>query len=99
MYEDEIHQIECRWVQSRDLSPIASSFSAHSDLPQRWFNRLRSVVWPTQPNPASGAPEGSVAYLMLENQMTALVWRQWTIDELSFVDSSGRRPLVTRILI
>ena len=99
MYEDEIHQIECRWVQSRDLSPIASSFSAHSDLPQRWFNRLRSVVWPTQPNPASGAPEGSVAYLMLENRMAALVWRQWTIDALSLGDSSGRRPLVTRILI
>ncbi len=99
MYEDEVHQIECRWVQSRDLSPIASSFPAHSDLPQRWFDLLRSAVWPTRPNPASGAPEGSVVYLMLENQMAALVWRQWTIDALSIGESSGRRPMATRILI
>ena len=99
MYEDEIHQIECRWVQSRDLSPIASSYPTHSDLPQRWFNVLRAVVWPEQPNAASGAPESSVAYLMLENRMAALLWRQWTIDAVSLGESGGRRPLVTRILI
>jgi hypothetical protein len=97
MYEDEVHQIECRWVPSRDHSPIATSFPG--DLAQQWFDLLRGVVWPHQPNPASGVPESSVVYLMLENRMAALVWRQWAIDAISLEGTGGRRPLVTRILV
>lgn len=97
MYEDEVNQIECRWVPSRDLSPIATSFSG--DLAEQWFNLLRGMVWPTRPNPASGAPEGSVVYLMLDNRMAALVWRQWAIDAIALSGTGGRRPLVTRILV
>jgi hypothetical protein len=97
MYEDEVHQIECRWAPSRDFSPIATSFPG--DLAEQWFNLLRGVVWPTRPDPASGAPEGSVVYLVLDNRMAALVWRQWTIDAISLGGTGGRRPLVTRILV
>lgn len=97
MFENEVHQIECRWVPSRDLSPIATSFDG--DLAEQWFNLLRGTVWPTRPDPASGAPEGSVVYLMLDNRMAALVWRQWMIDAISLGGTGGRRPLVTRILV
>jgi hypothetical protein len=100
MYEDEIHQIECRWVQGRDFSPVASSYPAHSDLAQQWFERLGGMAWPSQPGPASGAPVASVAYLMLD-QMAALMWRQWTIDAvpLDMSNTGSRRPLATRILV
>ena len=100
MYEDEIHQIECRWVQGRDFSPVASSYPPHSDLAQRWFERLGGMAWPPQPRPTSASPEASVAYLMLD-QMAALMWRQWTIDAIPLDMSStgSRRPLATRILV
>jgi hypothetical protein len=100
MYEDEIHQIECRWVQGRDFSPVASSYPGNSDFAKQWFDRLRDMAWPPQPGRASGAPVTSVAYLMLD-RMAALVWRQWTIDAIPLDTSStgSRRPLVTRILV
>src|SRR5438874_3488567 len=89
----DLHQIEYRHHQTRDLSPVASSMSRESVL--GWDARIRAWVR----HPHSEALSQSVCYQVFPNGAAALAWRYWDEEAAVRADGSRGRPLVSRVLI
>jgi hypothetical protein len=85
-----IHQIEYRWQQAKDMSPVASSMSPASH--RSWVQR----IGPWVRHPGVDAPTGSVRYERFGDKSAALAWRQ---RDRQAVGSGDGRPLVSRVLI
>jgi hypothetical protein len=93
--QPEIHQFECRWQPTADLSPVAAS-STH-DYILAWYERLARSIRPALPG--AGVPAASVRYEIFPDGTAALAWRQWSGDAIALQDDTDRRPLVARILV
>src|SRR5258708_13357184 len=89
----DLHQIEYRHHQTRDLSPVASSMSRESVL--GWDARIRAWVR----HPHSESLSESVCYQVFPNGAAALAWRYWDKQAAVRADGSHGRPLVSRVLI
>ena len=89
----DIHQIEYRWHQTRDLSPVASSMSQEST--RGWDSRIRA--WVRHPN--VDEPSESVCYQILPNEAAALAWRYRDRQAAERGDGTRGRPLVSRVLV
>jgi hypothetical protein len=89
---DIIHQIEYRWHDRRDLSPVASTMSQESL--RGWDSLIRA--WVRHPH-ADGLPE-SVCYQVLPNGRAALAWRYEDWQAAEREDGTWGRPLVSRVL-
>jgi hypothetical protein len=89
----DLHQIEYRHHQTRDLSPVASSMSRESVL--GWDARIRAWVR----HPHSEALSESVCYQVFPSGAAALAWRYWDSQAAVRADGSLGRPLVSRVLI
>jgi hypothetical protein len=89
----DIHQIEYRWHQTRDLSPVASSMSAEST--RGWDSRIRAWVR----HPSVDEPSESVCYQHLPNDAAALAWRYRDRQVAERAPGPPGRPLVSRVLI
>jgi hypothetical protein len=89
----DLHQIEYRHHQTRDLSPVASSMSRESVL--GWDARIRAWVR----HPHSEALSESVCYQVFPNGTAALAWRFWDKQAAVRADGSRGRPLVSRVLV
>ncbi|HET9898780.1 MAG TPA: hypothetical protein VFQ44_27985 [Streptosporangiaceae bacterium] len=93
-----LHQIEFRWQPDKDFSAIASSFDGQ-ELNRAWSARITGPGRPATPDPRSGVPERSVAYLNFPAGMAALVWRHYQRDARPLYRQAARQPLVARALI
>src|SRR6266700_2450418 len=89
----DLHQIEYRHHQSRDLSPVASSMSRESVL--GWDGRIRAWVR----HPLSETLSESACYQVFPNGAAALAWRYWDRQAAVRADGTHGRPLVSRVLI
>src|SRR5712691_5118286 len=89
----DLHQIEYRHHQTRDLSPVASSMSRESV--QGWDARIRAWVR----HPHSENLSQSACYQVFPNGMAALAWRYWDKQAAMRADGSRGRPLVSRVLV
>jgi hypothetical protein len=89
----EIHQIEYRWQQAKDMSAVASSMSPESA--RLWVQR----IGPWVRHPGVDAPKDSVRYAMFGNGAAALAWRQRDRQAVEFEDGRDGRPLVSRVLL
>jgi hypothetical protein len=90
--QDIIHQIEYRWHDRRDLSPIASTMSP--DSLRGWDSWIRT--WVRHPH-AEGLG-GSVCYQVQPNGRAALAWRYEDRQTAEGADGPRGRPLVSRVL-
>ncbi len=90
--QDIIHQIEYRWHDRRDLSPIASTMSP--DSLRGWDSWVRA--WVRHPH-ADGLGE-SVCYQVQPNGRAAIAWRYEDRQTAERADGSRGRPLVSRVL-
>lgn len=90
----DLHQIEYRHHQTRDLSPVASSMSSPDSL-RAWDSWIRA--WVRHPH-AEGLSE-SVCYQVLPNGQAALAWRYWDQRAAERADGTRGRPLVSRVLV
>jgi hypothetical protein len=89
----ELHQIEYRHHQTKDLSPVASSMSAESV--RQWDARIRTWVR----HPHADRLSESVCYQVLPNGQAALAWRYWDRRAAERADGTRGRPLVSRVLV
>ncbi len=89
---DSVHQIEYRWHDRRDLSPIASTMSA--DSLRGWDAWIRT--WVRHPH-VEGLGE-SVCYQVQPNGRAALAWRYEDWQAAEREDGTRGRPLVSRVL-
>jgi hypothetical protein len=89
----ELHQIEYRHHETKDLSPVASSMSAESR--RGWDSQIRP--WVRQPD-AAGLSE-SACYQLLANGQAALAWRYWDQRAVERGDGTRGRALVSRVLV
>jgi hypothetical protein len=89
----DLHQIEYRHHQTKDLSPVASSMSRESVL--GWDARIRAWVR----HPHSETLSQSVCYQVFPNGAAALAWRYWDERAAVRADGSRGRPLVSRVLV
>jgi hypothetical protein len=87
-----IHQIEYRWDDRRDLSPVASSMSQESL--RAWDTWIRGWVR----HPHADRLSESLCYQIQRNGRAALAWRyEWESAERE--DGTRGRPLVSRVLV
>jgi hypothetical protein len=89
---DIVHQIEYRWHERRDLSPVASTMSQESL--RVWDSLIRA--WVRHPH-TDGLRE-SVCYQILPNGRAALAWRYEDWQAAECEDGTRGRPLVSRVL-
>jgi hypothetical protein len=89
----DLHQIEYRHHQTKDLSPVASSMSTESL--RAWDSRVR--MWVRHPH-ADQLSE-SVCYQVLAAGQAALALRYWDQRAAERTDGSRGRPLVSRVLV
>jgi hypothetical protein len=89
----DLHQIEYRHHQTRDLSPVASSMSRESV--SGWDARIRAWVR----HPHSETLSESVCYQVYPNEKAAMAWRYWDSRAAVRADGSHGRPLVSRVLV
>src|SRR5258708_26862454 len=89
----DLHQIEYRHHQTRDLSPVASSMSRESVL--GWDARIRAWVR----HPHSELLAESVCYQVFPKRAAALAGRYWDKQAAVRAGGSHGRPLVCRVLI
>jgi hypothetical protein len=89
----DLHQIEYRHHQTRDLSPVASSMSRESV--SGWDARIRAWVR----HPHSDTLSESVCYQVYPNGAAAMAWRYWDSRVAVRADGSHGRPLVSRVLV
>ena len=89
----DLHQIEYRHHQTRDLSPVATSMPSPESL-RAWDSRIR--VWVRHPH-ADRLSE-SVCYQLLPNGQAAMAWRYWDQRAVERADGTRGRPLVSRVL-
>jgi hypothetical protein len=89
----DLHQIEYRHHQTRDLSPAATSMTSRESL-SGWDSRIRS--WVRHPH-ADNLPE-STCYQVFPNGQAALAWRYFDERAASREDGTRGRPLVSRVL-
>ena len=87
-----VHQIEYRWHDWRDLSPVASTMSQQSL--RGWDSKIRA--WVRHPH-VDGLQE-SVCYQLLPNGRAALAWRYEDWQAAKREDGMRGRPLVSRVL-
>ncbi|HEX4832665.1 MAG TPA: hypothetical protein VH478_16400 [Trebonia sp.] len=90
----DLHQIEYRHHQTRDLSPAASSMTSRESL-SAWDSRIRSWVR----HPHSDELSESACYQVFPNGQAALAWRFWDERAASRDDGSRGRPLVSRVVV
>lgn len=90
---DIIHQIEYRWHDRRDLSPIASTMSP--DSLRGWDSWIRT--WVRHPH-VEGLGE-SVCYQVQSSGRAALAWRYEDEQVADRADAARGRPLVSRVLV
>ncbi len=89
----DLHQIEYRHHQTKDLSPVASSMSTESL--RAWDSRIR--MWVRHPH-ADRLSE-SLCYQVLAAGQAALALRYWDQRAAERTDGSRGRPLVSRVLV
>jgi hypothetical protein len=89
----DLHQIEYRHHQTRDLSPAATSMTSRESL-SGWDSRIRA--WVRHPH-ADKLPE-SACYQVFPNGQAALAWRYFDERAASRGDGTRGRPLVSRVL-
>jgi len=89
----ELHQIEYRHHQMKDLSPVTSSMSAESV--RQWDARIRPWVR----HPHTDTLSESVCYQVFPNGQAALAWRYWDQRAAERADGTRGRPLVSRVLV
>ncbi|MCW2932291.1 MAG: hypothetical protein JWM19_3253 [Actinomycetia bacterium] len=89
----DLHQIEYRHHQTRDLSPVASSMSPESR--GGWNSLIRDWVR----HPHSERLSESVCYQVFSSGRAALAWRYWDQRAAERSDGSKGRPLVSRVLV
>jgi hypothetical protein len=89
---DIIHQIEYRWHDRRDLSPVATTMSPESL--RAWDSWIRTWVR----HPHVDRLEESVCYQVLPNGRAALAWRYEDWQAAERHDGRRGRPLVSRVL-
>jgi hypothetical protein len=89
----DLHQIEYRHHQTRDLSPSATSMTSRESL-SGWDSRIRA--WVRHPH-ADKLPE-SACYQVFPNGQAALAWRYFDERAASRQDGTRGRPLVSRVL-
>jgi hypothetical protein len=89
---DIVHQIEYRWHDTRDLSPIASTMSAESQ--RSWDSWIRT--WVRHPH-VDGLRE-SLCYQIHSNGRAALAWRYEGLTAAAREDSARGRALHSRVL-
>src|ERR1017187_9991507 len=90
----DLHQIEYRHHQTKDLSPVASSMSSAESL-RAWDSRIRAWVR----HPHADRLSESVCYQLLRNGQAALAWRYWDQRAAERADGTRGRPLVSRVLV
>jgi hypothetical protein len=90
----DLHQIEYRHHQTKDLSPVASSMSSAESL-RAWDSRIRAWVR----HPHADRLSESVCYQLLRNGQAALAWRYWDRRAAERADGTRGRPLVSRVLV
>jgi hypothetical protein len=90
----DLHQIEYRHHQRRDLYPIASSMSSAESL-QGWHSRIDAWVR----HPHNDRLSESVCYQVFPNGQAALAWRLWDQRAAERSDGTRGRPLVSRVLV
>jgi hypothetical protein len=96
-YDAAIHQIECRWRERIDLSPIASSLDKQDR--DAWFYKLKANARQPQQAGNDRVPESSAVYRTFSDGTAAFIWRQYDLDAKVLSDAGNRRPLVARILV
>jgi hypothetical protein len=89
----ELHQIEYRHHQMKDLSPVTSSMSVESV--RQWDARIRTWVR----HPHADRLSESVCYQVFSNGQAALAWRYWDQRAAERADGTRGRPLVSRVLV
>jgi hypothetical protein len=89
----ELHQIEYRHHQMKDLSPVTSSMSTESV--RQWDARIRAWVR----HPHADSLSESVCYQVFSNGQAALAWRYWDQRVAERADGTRGRPLVSRVLV
>src|SRR5579859_4323793 len=90
----DLHQIEYRHHQTRDLSPAATSMTSRESL-SAWDSRIRA--WVRHPHAAMLSE--SACYQVFSNGQAALAWRYWDERAASREDGTRGRPLVSRVLV
>ena len=87
-----IHQIEYRWHERRDLSPVASTMSQASL--RGWDAWIRGWVR----HPHADRLWESVCYQVQPNGRAAIAWRYEDLHAAEREDGRKGRPLVSRVL-
>ena len=87
-----IHQIEYRWHERRDLSPVASTMSQASL--RGWDAWIRGWVR----HPHADRLWESVCYQIQPNGRAAIAWRYEDLHAAEREDGRKGRPLVSRVL-
>jgi hypothetical protein len=90
----DLHQIEYRHHQTKDLSPVASSMTSRESL-AAWDSRIRAWVR----HPHADLLSESACYQVFPNGQAALAWRYWNERAASREDGTVGRPLVSRVLV
>ena len=90
----DLHQIEYRHHQTRDLSPVATSMPSPESL-RAWDSRIRAWVR----HPHADSLSESVCYQVLSNGQAAMAWRYWDRRVVERADGTQGRPLVSRVLV
>src|SRR5579863_3560562 len=88
---DAIHQIEYRWHDRRDLSPVASTMSPESQ--RGWDSWIRAWVR----HPHADKLFESVCYQVLPNGRAALAWRYEDLRPAARELGTRGRTLVSRV--
>lgn len=89
----DLHQIEYRHHQTKDLSPFASSMSP--DSLRAWDSRIRPWVR----HPHADRLSESMCYQVFPSGQAAVAWRYWDERAAERADGTRGRPLVSRVLV
>ena len=90
----DLHQIEYRHHQTRDLSPVATSMTSRESL-SAWDSRIHAWVRHPHADPLSE----SACYQVFPSGQAALAWRYRDERAASRQDGTRGRPLVSRVLV
>ncbi len=89
----DLHQIEYRHHQTKDLSPFASSMSP--DSLRAWDSRIRAWVR----HPHADRLSESMCYQVFPSGQAAVAWRYWDQRAAERADGTRGRPPVSRVLV